>query len=208
MESDTIWMLAVAGVGAVGAVIAAGATVILARLAWREIPSIKQELTANKFVVEELGELIQKGAKGPHEQFVRKHDALEPVRLSDIRYARHEPVYDRIVFDFVGELPSITIVPLTGDQLAELDVQGVWGISVLMSPCRAQYKDGPSQGFLAPRCIAGSPGYPTIRNYRLVTKEEAVCEWAIGCGYETRYVPTELDSPPRLAIDFYRRPLT
>jgi len=201
MSEDYLWV----AIGSIAAVLGAIATGIIAFVTLRSLPAIRRELTKSHFVLGELEELIRLGAKGPEDETQGESDVTDPVILTDVRTGRHDPVFDRIVFEFVFSLPSYRIVPLDERGLGERDVQGIWGLSVNMSPCRVRYCDGPDQGSLAPRDTAAYPRLPSITHHRLVKEEETLCEWVIGLHYRSRYLVFELGDPPRLIVDFFRQ---
>ena len=205
METDTVLMAI--GVGA--AILTALATTGLWRVAKQNLPPIREELRKTKFVAGELDELIQMAAKEPQDSHTEGRDLAEPVLLRTVRHGRHDPVFDRITFEFIGAMPTCEITPLTSEELRARDVQGVWGLRVVIRPCRIRYDDGPSQGHLAMKDTRSYPDLPTIVDYRLVREDGTTYEWAIGCRYPTRYLPIALeekDAPPRFAVDFYRTP--
>ena len=201
MSEDTLWV----ALGSIAAAFGAIATGGIAFVTFRALPAIRRELTKSQFVLGELDELIRLGAKGPEDETQKEHDVSEPVLLTDVRTGRHDPVFDRIVFEFVLSLPSYRIAPLKSCGLGERDVQGTWGLSVRMSPCRVRYRSGPNQDCLAPRDTAAYPNLPSITHHRLVKEEETLCEWVIGSHYKTRYLAFELYDPPRLVVDFFRQ---
>ena len=200
MAEDTLWI----AVGSVAAVFAAIATGVIASVTFRALPAIKRELTKSQFILDEMDELIRLGANGPEDETQGEHDVSEPVLLTDVRTGRHDPVFDRIVFEFVLSIPSYRIAPLNSISLGERDVQGTWGLSVRMSPCRVRYRSGPNQDCLAPRDTAAYPDLPSITHHRLVEEEETWCEWVIGSRHKSRYLAFELGNPPRLVVDFFR----
>lgn len=201
MSDDTLWV----AMGSIAAVLGAIATGGIAFVTFRVLPAIRRELTESQFVLSEVDELIRLGAYGPDDETQREHDVVEPVLLTDVRTGRHDPVFDRIVFEFVRSLPSYRITPLKSCDLGERDVQGTWGLSVEMSPCRVRYRSGPSKDCLAPRNTASYPNLPSITHHRLAKEEETLCEWVVGSHHKTRYLAFELSDPPRLVVDFFRQ---
>ena len=193
-------------VGAVAALAGAIAAIWGVRIAARELPLIRRRLTESEFVVGELDVLIRMGAREPDAEVKEARELSDPVLLRQVRVGRHDPVFDRVVFVFIHGVPGYEIVPLTGDGLRAQDVQGSWGLSIAMNPCRIRYVDGPSKSLLSMEDTRGYPDFPAVTDYRLVREEETECEWVIGSPYETRYLAFELGDPPRLVVDFFRQP--
>ena len=197
----------------VAAVMAAVAALFVAWVAWREVPALRkslsrteQDLHLAEFVANELDDLIQKAAKSPSEGTSSPHNNADHVLLKEVRTGRHDPIYDRIVFEFIGGVPDYEIQPLMPEQLVEFEVQGQWGLLVQMTQCGTKFRAGPSQGQPAISETGASPDFPTIRHHRLVRDHEGVCEWVIGVRQPTRYWTSELEAAPRLVIDLFRSP--
>ncbi len=208
MSFDTLPIDVTAGaavLGAVAALVGAIAAVCGVRIAARELPPIRRRLTASEFVVGELDGLIRMSASEPDAAVKKPRELPDPILLREVRVGRHDPVFDRIVFVFVQGVPGYEIVPLTTDELKEKDLQGAWGLSVAMNPCRVRYVDGPNESLLSIEDTRGYPNFPAVTDHRLVREGETECEWAIGSPYKTRYFAFELDDPPRLVVDFFRQ---
>lgn len=185
-------------VGAIAALIAAGIA------AWA-FPSIKRKLTQTSFVVGELTELIGMGAlDSKTSKKVEKGPQADPVLLLRMEVGRHDPVFDRAVFEFTRAIPSYTIAPLEAEELAERDVQGLWGLSLKMTPCRVRYVDGPDAGEISVESTRERPNFPSLTEHRLISENDAVCDWVIGAPNPTHYLSFELSDPPRIVIDIFR----
>ncbi len=184
--------------------LAALGTIILAWLGFRNLPPIRRRLTDSQYIVGELHELLLQLAKSPRESVTEQRTVAEPVLLADVRHARHDPVFDRIVFDFVHLVPGYTITPLTEADLREREMQGSWGLGVVLQDCRSRYQRGVNKGTAAPLEIMGRPRYPALTEYRLVSENCDQVEWAISASGEALYLAFRLDGPPRLVIDLIR----
>ena len=148
--------------------------------------------------------MVRAGARTPDESVTVAGERADAVLLRDVRVGRHDPVFDRITFEFVGGLPGYEIVPLGADELAARDVQGTWGVSVRLEPCRLRFREGPDAGELALAATGGRPLFPALTDYRLMAEGDADCEWAVGAPSRTAYLVLELSDPPRLAVDCFR----
>jgi hypothetical protein len=118
-----------------------------------------------------------------------------------MRTGRHDG-FDRIVFEFRGELPgyhieyidkpvrscgSGDVVPLAGD---------AW-LQVRFEPANAHTDDG--KPTLAFREIAAK--MPTVLELKSTCDFEAQVEWVAGVSSPRRYRVLELTSPTRLVVD-------
>ena len=120
--------------------LAALGKIILAWLGFRNLPPIRRRLTDSQKIVGELHELLLQLAKSPRESVTEQRTVAEPVLFADVRHARHDPVFDRIVFDFVHLVPGYTITPLTEADLREGEMQGSWGLGAILKDCRSRYQ--------------------------------------------------------------------
>ena len=203
--AGTEWTAAIAAVvAASAAVVTAAVAVCGIVLVWRELPSLRRQLAGKEYIAEELEALIREGAQSPDEGLRVAPVSAAPVLLAHVRTGRHDPVFDRIVFEFIGEVPGYEIWPLGADALSERGVQGVWGLHVRLEPCRLRLLDGPDAGELSLGGTRGSPRYPAMTDYRLVDDDEVACEWMIGTPARTHYLVLPLADPPRLVVDFFR----
>lgn len=190
---------------AVSSGIAASCAIVLAWVGYRNLPPIRRRLTDSQYIVGELHELLLQLAKSPQESVSAQRGIAEPVLLADVRHARHDPVFDRIVFDFVRLIPGYTITPMTKAELIEREMQGSWGLRVILEDCRINYQVGPSSGTTAPSRNSGRPRYPALTEHKLVSKTSKQVEWVISAPKEALYLAFELSGPPRLVIDFIRQ---
>ena len=193
-------------IGAVAALVGAVAAVCGVRIAAKELPPIRRRLTKSEFVVGELDGLIRMSAREPDVGVKEPRELSDPVLLRQVRVGRHDPVFDRIVFVFVQGVPGYEIAPLTAGDLKARDLQGAWGLSVALEPCRMRYVDSPSDSLLSMQDTRGYPDFPALTDHRLVREGDTECEWAVGSPYRARYLVFELDDPPRLVVDFFRQP--
>ena len=184
--------------------LAALGTCVLAWLGFRNLPPIRRRLTDSQYSVGVLHELLLQLAKSPQESIVEPRSVADPVSLADVRYARHEPVFDRIVFDFVHLVPGYTITPLTEADLIEREMQGPWGLGVSFADCRIKYQVGANCGAAAPSEVVGRPRYPALTEHKLVSGDSDRVEWAISAPSEAHYLVFKLSDPPRLVIDLIR----
>ena len=190
---------------AVSSGLAALGTVVLAWLGFRNLPPIRRRLTDSQYIVGELHELLLQLAKSPQESVVEQRSVADPVLLADVRHARHDPVFDRIVFDFVHLVPGYTITPLTEADLIEYEMQGPWGLEVIFADCRIKYQVGANAAAVSPSKVVGRPRYPTLTEHKLISGDSGQVEWAISAPGEALYLAFELGEPPRLVIDLIRQ---
>ena len=189
----------------IAAVVVAAMTVIVGAATLWVIPSFKRRLNASEFLVGELSELVNISAYDPETTVAMEHQLPVPALLRDIRAGRHDPVFDRVVFEFVRGVPGYTITPLKGEDLKKEEVQGIWGLSIKMRSCNVRRSDGPDADHLAVEHPKRYIGLPAVSDYRLVNEDNGTCEWVIGAPQQTRYRAFELDEPPRLVLDFFRQ---
>ena len=185
--------------------LAALGTCVLAWLGFRNLPPIRRRLTDSQYIVGELHELLLQLAKSPQESVVVQRSVADPVLLADVRHAPHDPVFDRIVFDFVHLVPGYTITPLTKADLVRYEMLGHWGLEVIFTDCRIKYQVGANGGATAPSEAVGRPRYPTLTEHKLISRDSGRVEWAISTPGEVLYLAFELGDPPRLVIDLIRQ---
>ena len=200
--SDITWVDATI---AVASILAAAGTWALFWLGKQNLPAIRQRLTASEYVVDEMHELLLELARSPDEQFGEERSLADPVLLSEVRVARHDPVFDRIVFDFLSEVPGFLIAPLTRAELAERELRGKWGLSVKLQGCRIEHVTGNSRGTTAPTNTKVRPLFPALSEHMLIAASAATVEWALASPDRASYLPFELSDPPRLVIDILRQ---
>lgn len=132
--------------------------------------------------------------------------AIEPTGIVGVRTARHEG-YDRVVFEFDGELPGYDVryadgpvtEPGRGDEVA---VDGARVVTVLMDPASTVRftATGYEELYTGPDRIPG--GGATVTEVVEVGDFEAQAVWAVGLADEVDFAVSTLGSPSRLVIDF------
>lgn len=188
-------------------ILAAAGTLALAWVGVRNLPPIRRRLTETEFIVGEMHELLQMQARRPDQSMSKDHNLSESTLLVDTRVGRHEPAFDRIVFEFLGELPGYAIAPLDAAELADRELRGDWGLSVRMRDCRVHRRVGPNRGEPVTPNTNGRPGFPALTEHMLFSADDRTVEWSLSCPSESYYLPFELDDPPRLVIDLLRQSL-
>lgn len=167
------------------------------------MPIIRRQLTSSQFIADELSELLTNMAREPNESAeLPGSDGVSLLR--QVRAGRHDEVFDRIVFEFVGDAPSCSISPLSRTQLIAHEAQGDWGLGVTLNPCRVRYGDGPQQSQLSVDPTHQRPDYPALSEFKLASESATACTWVIGCPKAARYLPFNLPDPARIVIDIYR----
>ena len=140
--------------------------------------------------------------KGTVGTTVKKNPSVTGVAiLTAVRSAKHGN-YDRVVFEFRGEMPTYHIgyidrpvracgsgdvVPLAGDGWLE----------VRFSDAQAHTPEG------EPTIIdrSRSPNLPIVRDLKITCDFEAEVTWVMGLSSPNKYRVLELTNPTRLAID-------
>lgn len=134
---------------------------------------------------------------------VEKPDARQAV-LRDVRTARHEG-YDRIVFEFEGEVPGHTILyrdpPMACGSGDVVDVGAPAALEVAMTPAVAHDEAG--RITLGAREI--SPGLPVLRSARITCDFEGIVAWVLGLERRVTVRVMTLESPARLVVDLSHR---
>ena len=129
--------------------------------------------------------------------------------LERVAVARHEG-YDRVVFQFRGELPGYLVEyidpPLHEDGSGNpVDIAGSAFVFVRMEPASG-FDLSVDEGELVydgPRRIAGSDaGTSTVREVVRTGDFEAVLGWAVGLEGRVDFRVVTLDDPARLVVDF------
>lgn len=128
-----------------------------------------------------------------------------PSELVDVRAASHaeEGGYDRITFEFAtGGRPSYRVeyipAPATGCASGiPATIAGTALLQVKFSNTNAHDTTGTPTA--ATTEIA--PGLPTLLEAEQTCDFEAVVVWALGLSQQVDFRVTELDNPPRIAVD-------
>jgi len=150
----------------------------------------------------EPGEIVEAEFKGSTGISERKKGNIKPAILKEVRAGRHQN-FDRVVFEFEGDsVPGYRVeylqkpardcgpgevVPITGDR----------SLLIAILPAQAHSESGVST--ISNR--HQTPGYPVIKEMKLICDFEAHLEWLMGVGWPSRYRVLELSSPARLVVD-------
>ncbi len=121
--------------------------------------------------------------------------------LTSVRAARHEG-FDRVVFEFKGELPNYHIeyvdkpVRKCGSGEAT-PIEGDGWLSIALQPANAHTEAG------APTVpeLEQHPNLPIVRELELTCDFEAHVTWVAGVAKPNRYRVTKLKDPTRLVVD-------
>ncbi len=121
--------------------------------------------------------------------------------LSSVRAARHEG-FDRVVFEFKGELPNYHVeyvdkpVRKCGSGEATL-LEGDGWLSVAFEPANAHTEAG------APTVteLEQHPNLPIVRELELTCDFEAHVTWVAGVASPNRYRISKLSDPTRFVVD-------
>jgi hypothetical protein len=121
--------------------------------------------------------------------------------LVDVRTGVHEG-FDRVVFEFVGELPSYDIewgeAPILADPSGlPIDVSGAAFLRVRFSPAWAHDDAGEA----TVSALELAPDLPGVVEVTQVGDFEGVVTWVVGLTGELEFEVLELESPFRLVID-------
>jgi len=126
--------------------------------------------------------------------------------LTDVRVGAHPAEgFDRIVFEFVGQLPDESTVQYRpsavqcGSGMTE-DVLGAGTLSVLMRSTQAHDEQG--QLTIDTTAVNGTGG--AILEGVQTCDFEGIVEWAIGTPDARPFRVTTLSNPPRLVVDVVR----
>lgn len=133
---------------------------------------------------------------------VEKPPTIPPILLVDVRVGKQAEGYDRIVFEFDSAVPSYKIeyvvppIQLCGPGF-DADIEGDAMLSVVMRQVDAHDQSGQ-------RTVPATelkPAYPAMVEAEQTCDFEATVEWGVGLTAEVPYRVTELQNPPRLAVD-------
>jgi hypothetical protein len=120
--------------------------------------------------------------------------------LRAVRSARHDG-FDRIVFEFAGELPGYVISYIdpvrqcgSGDAVA---LAGTAWLSLRFEPAAAHTEEGVATVTERSR----SPGLPSVVDLRLICDFEAQVEWVAGVRERLEYRVITLREPARIVVD-------
>jgi hypothetical protein len=121
--------------------------------------------------------------------------------LEQMRIARNEG-FDRVVFEFRGEIPSYVVEYIDRPVRAcgsghVVDVDGDGWLSIRFTPARAHTEEG--QATVTERNQRHQ--LPVIRHARSTCDFEAHLEWVIGTASPNRYRVMELVDPARVVVD-------
>jgi hypothetical protein len=132
--------------------------------------------------------------------------AIEVTGITAVRAARHEG-FDRVVFEFDGELPGYEVryadKPVTEDGSGnEVMVDGPHVVTVRMSPASAVRftDDGYEEIYTGPDRVPGQGA--TVTEVVEAGDFEGQATWAVGLTDKVDFAVSTLESPSRLVIDF------
>ena len=190
---------------AVATFFTAGATVWLAILGQRNLPSIRARLERTTFAGRETLDLLRRHAHSPWEPHRHQSATAGSSLLKVVRSGRHDPFFDRFVAEFLNHVPSYAITPLGHAELLRRKMSGRWGLSIVLSDCTLEICSGASKGVRAASEIVERPSYPALLEHRLMEASEDTVEWTLSSAGPVDYMPLELSDPPRLVIDLLRQ---
>ena len=132
----------------------------------------------------------------------RRHGPAQVPRLMEVRAARHDEGYVRVVFEFERELPGYRIRYIeppvrkcgSGDPTA---VAGNARLEVQLSPANAHDEKGAPTVQDRER----SPALGILRELELTCDFEAETVWVLGLDSQNPYRVLELGEPPRIVVD-------
>jgi hypothetical protein len=129
-----------------------------------------------------------------------------PAVLTDVRIGAHpDEGFDRIVFEFTGDLPDSTRIRYEasavqcGSGMTE-DVAGSGTLIVHMTDARAHDESG---GVTVDDTDIGGTG-AAIRKAVQICDFEGIVDWAVGTSTERPFRVTVLNNPSRIVIDVLR----
>lgn len=131
----------------------------------------------------------------------KKNEIAGAALLVDVRAARH-PEFDRIVFEFRGDLPSYHIeyidkpVRQCGSGNAVAIAGDAW-LQIRFSPANAHDERG---GSTVPMSRS-KPDLTVVKEVAATCDFEAEVEWVAGMAKPNKYRLIELKNPTRLAVD-------
>jgi hypothetical protein len=104
-----------------------------------------------------------------------------------------QPGYDRFVVQFSGPVPQFEVSLQGSPSFGAVTLQGGAGLHVVLhNATRSGAYGGPS---------VVQPGFPVIREARLLSDSQGVVEWGLGIAQPSCFHVWTLGSPSRLVID-------
>ncbi|MBA2669735.1 MAG: hypothetical protein H0U67_05130 [Gemmatimonadetes bacterium] len=180
--------------------------------AGEEIPAAPPaEITEGDAVVDGAGDTIPGGQRAQGEgpspvawtagRTAADHEVDGVAVLEQLRIARNEG-FDRVVFEFGGEIPSYVVEYIDRPVRAcgsghVVDLDGDGWLSIRFTPARAHTEEG--QATVTDRNQRHQ--LPVIRHARSTCDFEANLEWVIGTASPNRYRVMELADPERVVVD-------
>jgi hypothetical protein len=138
------------------------------------------------------------------EPLTGQHETNSVAGLVEVRSAHHSEnavSYDRLVFEFVGALPtySIRYVPevVAPGQGAVVPLRGQAFLEMVFYPAAAHNDDG----FSTLRTAAGGGGLPALVRYRMSGDYEGYVHYGLGVDDRVAFRVMELANPYRVAVD-------
>jgi hypothetical protein len=112
--------------------------------------------------------------------------------------------FDRITFEFQGELPGYSVQyvepPIIADASGlEVDIDGSGFIQIRMEPAAGHDPDTGDETYTGP--LELKPDLPSLLEAERTGDFEAVLTWVLGLSEEADFRVTTLEGPPRLVID-------
>lgn len=145
------------------------------------------------------------GASTDRKEADPSNPAMEPAELTRVRVGAHEG-YERVVFEFQGELPGYDVGYLESDPVEDgsgdpIDIKGTEFLSVRIFPASGVRLSDDSYEtiYTGPKRLSGA-GAPVLEVVRSGDFEAQVT-WDIGLDSQRPFVVSTLSSPPRIVVD-------
>jgi hypothetical protein len=188
----------------ISAVLSAAATVWLAYVGARELPRLTRSLGESKFLAADLHELLVEGSMALDEPSTLPSESADAnAVLRRVESATHQPSYERVVFEFAGHSPGVTVTPLRLEDMGIIGLAGACGVTLTFDPATSTRPGALEQASSRPvmklrknlrdivDILEASPGPPKLA-------------WHIGVrACELRYRLTRVSSR-RIVVDFFR----
>ena len=177
------------------------ATAALAYIAFTEIRALRRTLSGERFIASELIAVLDAVSTAPETATTREPGSGAAVsELVRVEVGRHDPVFDRLVFEVSGrDPPGFEVEYRDEAALEDVGISGDAAVAVRLFPCRAHDQFGAATAVLRTRAW-----FPVVREATQVSDAGDTVEWMIGLSGTHHYLAYQLSDPPRVVVDLYR----
>ena len=180
------------------------ATALLVFLTWREVRKLSRTLGESKFLAADLHELLLEGSVALDQPWdLPSQSGGSTSILRRVESATHLPSYERVVFEFAGQIPGISVTPLRLEDMGRIGVAGACGVTLTFNPATSSVPGAQDEASSRPVKTLRR-NLQDIQDVHEESPEPPTLVWHIGVrSNQLRYRLTRI-SGRRVVVDIFR----